>query len=298
MVKELGPVRHILGWKLTCTPTSLTINQPAFAQQILHLFNMADCTPTSTPFTSTDLSARDSSELPLPKSTPFSAAVGCLLYLADSTGPDLSFIKGLLGRHTHDPCKRHWHAVQAALCYLRGTIHHGITYYHSELAAPMTAYADSDFASCKDMRRSTSGFVTFWRVGPISWQSKRQRFVTASKWEAEYFAGFQASKHLNRLRILLRDLTNHIPAPPTTRFLDNQSAITTANADYPTPKSKHKSHYLREQVSRRRITIHHFPTSNNQTEALRKSLKPAPFGLQVELLRLTPLPATTAATIV
>ena len=165
----------------------------------------------------------------------------------------------------------------------------------------MTAYDDSDFASCKGMRRSTSVFVSFWRGGPISWQSKRQRFGTASTREAEYVAGFNASKHLNCLRPLLRDPTNYIPAPLTTLFLDNQSALTTANADYPTPQSKHidaNYHYLREQVSRRRITIQHVPSSRNPADSLTKSLKPATLRRQVELLRLTPLPATAAASVV
>jgi len=47
---------------------------------------------------------------------------------------------------------------------------------------------DSDFAGCKDTRRSTEGMIFIVAGGPVSWESKRQDTVALSTAEAEYMA--------------------------------------------------------------------------------------------------------------
>jgi len=59
VLKDLGPVDHILRWKVLRTPESITISQPAYISQILHKFGMDNCKPASTPMASTLLSQTD-----------------------------------------------------------------------------------------------------------------------------------------------------------------------------------------------------------------------------------------------
>ena len=53
--------------------------------------------------------------------TQYLAGVGALLYLSTHTRPDISFIVGVLTRHSQKPSVRHWNGVKHLLCYLRGT---------------------------------------------------------------------------------------------------------------------------------------------------------------------------------
>ena len=52
----------------------------------------------------------------------------------------------------------------------------------------LISYADSDWATDVDTRRSTTGWVNFLNGGPVSWRTKRQSIVAASSTEAELYA--------------------------------------------------------------------------------------------------------------
>ena len=43
---------------------------------------------------------------------PYMAAVGALMYLANWTRPDISFVVNLLARYSHDPTMRHWTRIK------------------------------------------------------------------------------------------------------------------------------------------------------------------------------------------
>nr|GEU62006.1 retrovirus-related Pol polyprotein from transposon TNT 1-94 [Tanacetum cinerariifolium] len=52
----------------------------------------------------------------------------------------------------------------------------------------LTAYADTDHASCQDTYRSTSGSAQFLRNKLVSWSSKKEKSTAISTTEAEYIA--------------------------------------------------------------------------------------------------------------
>ena len=290
IIKDLGPVRHILGWKIERTDQAITVTQPAYIATLLETFGLTGAKTATTPNASDILNTTAHlNECLDVKQYNCSSLVGSLRYLADSTRPDIAFITGYLGRFSHQPKKLHWQAGLRVLRYLKETPHRGLT-YSTTLTTTLTAYSDSDFAACTNTRRSTSGTVIMYNKSPIAWQSKRQRFVAPSTWAAEYVAGYHTAQHVNCIRNLLSDL-QHPEATPTVLYMDNAGAVTTANTPHPTPKSKHidvKYHYLKEQIAQGKIIVTHIPSNKNAADVLTKALKPAQFRQQVQLLSLSP----------
>ena len=52
---------------------------------------------------------------------PYLSLTGALMYLANSTRPDIAFTINLLARHSAAPTKRHWTTGKQILKYLNGT---------------------------------------------------------------------------------------------------------------------------------------------------------------------------------
>ncbi len=52
---------------------------------------------------------------------PYLSLIGALMYLANSTRPDIAFAVNLLARHSGAPTKRHWTRGKQILRYLNGT---------------------------------------------------------------------------------------------------------------------------------------------------------------------------------
>jgi len=75
---------------------------------------------------------------------------------------------------------------------VKGTIDYGITYREGGTLNPI-GYVDSDYASCKDTRRSTEGNVFIIAGGLVSWESKRQETVALSTVESEHMAFTRAT---------------------------------------------------------------------------------------------------------
>jgi len=73
--------------------------------------------------------------------------------------------------------------LKHTLIYVKGTIDYGTT-YRGRGTLNSIGYVDSDYAGCKDTRRSTEGNVFIVVDGPVSWESKYQETITLSTSES------------------------------------------------------------------------------------------------------------------
>jgi len=103
---------------------------------------------------------------------------------------------------------------------VKGTIDYGITYRGGGTLNPI-GYVDSDYAGCKDTRRSTKENVFIVAGGPVSWESKHQETVVLSIVESEYMAfvkNMQSGSRVawNRVELLWsgKELTTKIGEQP------------------------------------------------------------------------------------
>ncbi|XP_070024916.1 secreted RxLR effector protein 161-like [Nicotiana sylvestris] len=81
------------------------------------------------------------------------------------------------------PCLSHYSAAQRVLRYLRTDPLQGVL-LSSHPSFDLLAFCDADWATCRDSRRSMSGFFITLGGAPISWKSKKQASITLSSAEA------------------------------------------------------------------------------------------------------------------
>ena len=154
---------------------------------------MSDCKPVSNPgIPHTKQSKLDcpieSSEksLEICKQKQFRSLVGNLMYLSVVSRPDICFAVYNLAQFVSNPGKSHWYALKPLLRFLKGTESLSLVYNRSE-NLELFGFSDSDWATNKDNRKSTSGFCFKLSCSGsvVSWASKKQGCVALSSFEAE-----------------------------------------------------------------------------------------------------------------
>ena len=207
--------------------------EPSCGGDVGKTLSLADC-----PSTPRDHErCKDHSLFPM-----YRSIVGSLMYLTGATRPDIGHAVNLLARYVANPGYRHCEWLEHLLRYLVGTSDLYIQYTgncsqgkilederrrglrHSPDDKPnpklmsesfrntVVSYADSDFATDVDTRRSTSGWVVFMNGGPISWRVKRQATVALSTTEAELYSLSDCMKQVKHLQMLLGAIG--FPQPP------------------------------------------------------------------------------------
>jgi hypothetical protein len=152
------------------TPTGLFLCQEQYATDLLQHANMQNCNPCLTPVdTKSKPSLTDGN--PLANPTEYQSFAGALQYLT-LTCPDISYDVQQTCLFMHSPTGLHLSVVKHILCYIKGTIHHGLTISRS-LASELIVYSDADWAGCPNTRQSTSRYCAFYGGNLVSWSSKR-----------------------------------------------------------------------------------------------------------------------------
>ena len=181
-MKDLGAITSFLGIDFKQSQGEIKINQSRFILKILEIFGMTDCKPRSTPceqrFESTGVQMSEGRQ--------YREIVGSLIYIMTCTRPDLSWIVSKLSQTLSNPKEGDLVAAKHVLRYLKGSINYEICFTKSNAELQVLAYSDSDWASCLEDRRSTTGYCcTLNEKGPmISWKSKKQPTVALSSCEA------------------------------------------------------------------------------------------------------------------
>ncbi|XP_012834033.1 PREDICTED: uncharacterized protein LOC105954895 [Erythranthe guttata] len=147
------------------------------------------------------------------------------------------------------------------LCYVKGpqTLH---------------TFADADCAGDPTDRSSTSTNVIFRGVNPISWSCKKQKTVARSSTEAEYRAIASAARELNWIMNLLQELRVSVPSISVI-YCDNIIATYVCTNPVFHSRMKHIAidfHFVREQVTAKRLRVFHIHTYDQLVDSLIKLL--------------------------
>lgn len=220
--------------------------------------------------TSAALSSNDSDPFDNPHL--YRSIVGALQY-ATITRPDLSFAVNKVSQFMHAPTTNHWSAVKRILCYLRGSLHHGIT-IHSSSSLSLHAYSDADWAGSLDDRRSTSRFCIYLGQNLISWSAKKQPTVSRSSTEAEYRSLAVTCAEILWLQFLLHELHIILDTHPTL-WCDNLGATFLATNPMFHARTKHVEidcHFVRERVVSKELSVCFLCSKDQLADILTKPL--------------------------
>ncbi|SOV08820.1 uncharacterized protein UDID_17752 [Ustilago sp. UG-2017a] len=288
-MEDSGEVSHFLGIKVSRDHVmrTMTIGQSGYIDQVLAKHLDKRTKPTMVPMQSIPegtlvASAAQQKEYPV--------IVGKLLWVANSTRPDLSLTVGVLARHMREPSQEHYQAAQRVLRYLESTKQVGLVYRASELQEPLVAHSDANWVSDATIqRRSTSGSVVLVYGNPVAWKSVTQKCVSLSAVEAEFIAAMEATREVLFLKQLLRSIGIATGTP--TVYSDNTGCIQVSKDPAQHWKLKHidtKYHFVRNNVQEGRVQIKYVDTTRNLADVLtkpigRQAMQQARSGLHLQI---------------
>lgn len=185
-MSDMGEITSILGMRVTRNDEGIKIDQSAYITDVLKRFGMDTCNPISTPFDTnqkltSDMCPKTEDERAEMSKVPYMQAVGCLLYAAQITRPDICFAVNVLSRYSTNPGKAHWTALKRVLRYLQGTKDKCL--FFRKGSEEITGFCDADWAGDIDSRRSTPGIFSCFKVeqslgqlkGSKRWHSQRRK---------------------------------------------------------------------------------------------------------------------------
>ena len=152
-MKDLGPLTYFLRLEFLRNKSGIRVHQRKYAKNLISSARIDDAYTCDT---SMELNSKISTDDGPPLGDPsiFRKIVGSLLHLT-MTRPDISHIVHTVSQFVSNPHKPHIAAVLRILHYVKGTLHHGF-FYPSGTSLHLSAYADADWASCPNSRRSTT----------------------------------------------------------------------------------------------------------------------------------------------
>ncbi|XP_038885381.1 uncharacterized mitochondrial protein AtMg00810-like [Benincasa hispida] len=182
-MKDLGPLSYFLGLQVSSCSDGYYLSQEKYVSDLLARSGITD---SATASTSLDSNARLTSfdGVPLQDPTLYRQLVGNLIYLT-VTRLDIAYAVHIVSQFMFDPRTIHFTAVLCILCYVKGTLGHGLQ-FPSKSYLVMFEYFYIDWTGGPTDRWSTTSYCFYLGDSLISWRSKKQTVVSRSNIESEY----------------------------------------------------------------------------------------------------------------
>ena len=193
----------------------------------------------------------------------------------------------------HCPTDLHWSATKRILRYLAGSLSHGIHIRRWGTPLALHGFSDADWAGDVDDFVSTNAYVIYLGGSPISWSSRKQKWVARSSTEAEYRAVATVSEIL-WIASLLTELGVQLPAASVI-YCDNIGATHLSANPIFHSRMKHLAldfHFIRNNVQAGTLRVSHVSTRDQLADPLTKTLPRPRFQELLSKLGVTSVPPT------
>ena len=288
----LGPVinTRYLGQRLIRDRPNKTIqlSQSDLILALLEDWGLHDCKTSNTPLqynpsTPPPCSPNACNDIPDDKLTiSYQRLVGSLTYLAICTRPDIAYAAMALGQFNATPTRAHLVCAKGVLRYLAGTINLCLQFpsplYDRQSNVSLPSFtrglSDADWASDEKDRKSISGYCFYFLDSLVSWSSRKQRTVSTSSTESEYYALTNTIKEAISIALFLS--ATQLPLPkPFPIYCDNQSTCAIANTDAISSRTKHidvRHHFIRQHINDGSFSTIWISTNDMTADILTKPL--------------------------
>ena len=286
-----------------CLNRRIWLSSQVYIADLLDEWNLSSCRTASTPLPSnfSDLPSSAPSSLPsisdadlVPQ---YQRLVGCLLYLAIATRPNISFYAMWLGQFNSTPTHNHFLVAKHVLRYLAGTRDLALCLGAPSPRIPSTlsgymknvGCSDADWASDAIDRKSISGYSFFFRGSLVSWSAVKQKAIALSSTEAEYYAMAHAFKEALWLCSFLSLLKLPVPRPFPI-LSDNQATCSLSNSTAISARSKHidiRHHFIHDHVQAGTFSTTWLPTADMPADIFTKVLPSVSFTRHRDVLGLS-----------
>jgi hypothetical protein len=308
-IKVLPTTDTILGMRLTRDRAArvIRLDLQRYVTDALAKYGMGDCGSQPTPMIVNRAGDPTEQDREPCDRQQYMEITGTVMYAACAARPDIAFAAHRLASAMQAPTVRDWKAAKRVLRYLAGTQTVGLQFGgrreqpHSAVAEAgsrghaaqqmsVCSFADADWATDKEDRRSVTGWVAKLNGDVISWAAKKQRTVALSTCEAELYAEAAAIQEVLWLRGMLKELGLRVEAGSTVHG-DNQSTIAVSQNGIKGERTKHidvKYRFVTEVVERGEVKLKWVPTTDQQADIFTKALaQPVHEKLRNELMSLT-----------
>lgn len=290
-IVDMGPASLYLGNRITRDRArcKLWLSQKSYCVELLRTWNLLNCTPATTP-----LSTKPYLLDPMPNALPdvkdddvkslYQKLIGSLIYLTICTRPDISYAVMSLGQY--NPTQAHLVAAKRVLRYLAETLDLALEFNLDGGAVPATingfirncVISDADWASDESDHKSISGYCFYFMNSSVSWSAVKQKTISLSSTEAEYYSMTHAIKEALWIRLFLS--LHSFPIPRSFPILsNNQSVCVLANNSSITSHSKHidiRHHFICALISDGTFCTNWISTSDIPADIF---MKPLPLPL-------------------
>jgi hypothetical protein len=171
-------------------------------------------------------------------------------------------------------------AAKHCLRYLSGTVDLFITYRgdadqrDGQERNALWGWVDADYAADLNTHRSHTGYILMLNGGPVSWKSTRQKSVSLSTAESEWYAASEAGKEILYLRFILHDF-GFSQEEPTPLYEDSRAVVCMSENPVNRKASRHidtRRYFIGELVADKQIKLVTCRTDKMVAGALTKSL--------------------------
>ncbi|PHT90557.1 hypothetical protein T459_05670 [Capsicum annuum] len=204
-VKDLGNTKLCLGLQIEHLTNDIFVRQSAYTEKVLKRFYMDGAHSLSTPMVARSLDVnkdpfrpQEKNEELLNPEIPYVSAIGALMYLANTTRPDIDFSVNLLARYSFAPTRRHWNGIKHILQYLKRAIDMGL-FYSKDCSSDLIGYVDAGYLSNPHKSRSQTGYVFICGGTSISWRSTKQSILATLSNHAEIIVIHEANRECQNL---------------------------------------------------------------------------------------------------